>query len=159
MFGFAVSTSLVPNSTVSGLFLTSTSTTLYLNLYVPVLFVESVTSTVPTCSPKVEVSVDVFASSSILIFVPLFQVPVFSISVPFGSPVTFSLVILFLSSLTLKVGLNFAPLNTTKLAVVFKSSVNNIPSIVAEGTFASAFVTGIWISSVEWSGYVIVAPT
>ena len=78
---------------------------------------------------------------------------------PFGSPVTFSFVILFLSSLTLNVGLNFAPLNTTNVAVVAALSVNNIPSIVAEGTFASAFVTGISISSVEWSGYVIVAPT
>ena len=105
------------------------------------------------------VSVEVFAASSIITFVPLVQEPVFSISVPFGSPVTFRLVILFLSSLTVKVGLNFAPLNTTKLAVVFSSFVNNIPSIVAEGSFASAFTTGIWISSIEWSGYSIVAPT
>ena len=59
---FAASTSLVPNSTVSGLFLTSTSTTVYLNLYVPVLFIESVTSTVPTCSPKVEVFVVIWLS-------------------------------------------------------------------------------------------------
>ena len=72
---------------------------------------------------------------------------------------TFSFVILFLSSLTLNVGLNVEPLNTTKFAVVFSSFVKIIPSIVAEGTFASAFATGISISSVEWSGYVIVAPT
>ena len=78
---------------------------------------------------------------------------------PFGSPVTVSFVTLFLSSLTLNVGLNLDPLNTTKLAVVFTSFVNNKPSIVAVGTLASAFVTEISISSVEWSGYVIVPPT
>ena len=120
---------------------------------------ESVIVTSPTRSPKVAVSVDVFVASSILTFVPLLQGPVFSILVPFGSPVTLILSMLFLSSLTLNVGLNVEPLNTTKFAVVFTSSVNNIPSIVAIGLFASAFTTGIWISSREWSGYSIVAPT
>ena len=81
--------------------------------------------------------------SVILTFVPLAQEPVFSILVPFGSPVTLILLMLFLSSLTLNVGLNVEPLNTTKFAVVFSSFVNNMPSIVAVGSFASAFTTGI----------------
>ena len=104
---------------------------------------ESVIVTSPTRSPKVAVSVDVFVASSILTFVPLLQGPVFSILVPFGSFVTLIVLISFLSSLTLNVGLNVEPLNTTKFAVVFTSSVNNIPSIVAIGLFASAFTTGI----------------
>ena len=120
---------------------------------------ESVIVTSPTRSPKSAVDVDVLAASVILTFVPLLQGPVFSILVPFGSPVTLILLMLFLSSLTLNVGLNVEPLNTTKFAVVFSSFVNNMPSIVAIGSFASDFTTGIRISSLEWSGYSIVAPT
>ena len=67
--------------------------------------------------------------------------------------------IALLSSLTLILGLNVEPLNTTKLAVVFSSFVNVAPSIVAVGATVSDLLTGILTSSVEPSGYVIVAPT
>ena len=85
------------------------------------------------------------------------QFPDFSIFVPFEIPDTLRLVTLLLSSLTLIVGLNVAPLNTTNFAVVLISFVSVNPSIVAVGAVVSDLLIGISISSVERSGYLIVA--
>ena len=130
-----------------------------MNLYVFVLFKASFTTTLPSWSPKVAVFVAVAFPNSTFTSAPsLDQFPDFSIFVPFEIPDILRLVTLLLSSLTLIVGLNVAPLNTTNFAVVLISFVNVNPSIVAVGADVSDLLIGISISSVERSGYLIVAP-
>ena len=133
----------VPLSTVTGVFFTSTSTTTYLNLYVSVFPLASVTLTLPTLFvPSVAFAVAVTFPES---WTSPFAVSVFLTKfVPLGSPET-SIVLIFPElSFTVKVGLNVAPRKITNL-LSSAFVVKRLPSICTVGLTVSftLSVTGI----------------
>ena len=152
MSEFAVSTNFVPKATVSGVFFTSTSATMYLKLYVFSLFDASLTVTDASCSPNVNASpVGTVLFSVIWIPVLLAKLPVL-VKVPVGNPVALRDVIGFALSVTSNVGLNVAPRNTMNLGFSVLFSFNSTPCNFTFGASLSDLSTGISISSVERSG-------
>ena len=142
----------MPKATVSGVFFTSTSATMYLNLYVFSLFDVSLTVTEPSCSPNVNASpVGTMLFSVIRTPAPLVILPVLEKSA-IGKPVALSEVIGFALSVTSNVGSNFAPRNTINLGFSVLFSLSSTPCNLTFGASLSDLSTGISMSSVERSG-------
>ena len=152
MSEFAASTSFVPKATVSGVFFTSTSATIYLKLYVFSLFDVSLTVTEPSCSPNVNVSpVGTILFSVIWTLVPLVILPVLE-KVPVGNPVALSDVIGFALSVTSNVGSNFAPRNTINLGFSALFSFSSTPCNFTFGASLSDLSTFTLTTSLVPSG-------
>ena len=152
MLEFAVSTNLVPKATVSGVFFTSTSATMYLKLYVFWLFDASLTVTEPSCSPNATVlSVGTILFSVIRTPVPLVILPVLEKSA-IGKPVALSDVIGFALSVTSNVGSNFAPRNTINLGFSALFSFSSTPCNFTFGASLSDLSTFTLTTSLVPSG-------
>ena len=149
---FAASTNFVPKATVSGVFFTSTSATMYLNLYVFSLFDASLTVTDASCSPNVNASpVGTMLFSVIWSPVLLAKFPVLE-KVPVGNPVAFRDVIGFALSVTSNVGSNFAPRNTINLGFSVLFSLSSTPCNLTFGASLSDLSTFTLTTSLVPSG-------
>ena len=152
MLEFAASTNFVPKATVSGVFFTSTSATIYLKLYVFSLFDASLTVTDASCSPNVNaLPVGTVLFSVIWIPVLLAKLPVL-VKVPVGNPVAFRDVIGFALSVTSNVGLNVAPRNTMNLGFSVLFSFNSTPCNFTFGASLSDLSTFTLTTSLVPSG-------
>ena len=152
MLEFAASTNFVPKATVSGVFFTSTSATIYLKLYVFSLFDVSLTVTEPSCSPNVNASpVETMLFSVIRTPVPLVILPVLEKSA-IGKPVALSDVIGFALSVISNVGSNFAPRNTINLGFSALFSFSSTPCNFTFGASLSDLSTLTLTTSLVPSG-------
>ena len=152
MLEFAASTNFVPKATVSGVFFTSTSATIYLKLYVFSLFDASLTVTDASCSPNVNASpVGTILFSVIWSPVLLAKFPVLE-KVPVGKPVALSEVIGFALSVTSNVGSNFAPRNTINLGFSVLFSLSSTPCNFTFGASLSDLSTFTLTTSLVPSG-------
>ena len=152
MSEFVASTNFVPKATVSGVFFTSTSATIYLKLYVFSLFDSSLTVTDASCSPNVNASpVGTMLFSVIRTPVPLIILPVLE-KVPVGKPVALSEAIGFALSVTSNVGSNFAPRNTINLGFSALLSFSSTPCNFTFGASLSDLSTFTLTTSLVPSG-------
>ena len=152
MLEFATSTNFVPKATVSGVFFTSTSATIYLKLYVFSLFDASLTVTDASCSPNATVSpVGTILFSVIWTPVPLVILPALEKSA-IGNPVAFRDVIGFALSVTSNVGSNFAPRNTINLGFSALFSFSSTPCSLTFGATLSDLSTFTLTTSLVPSG-------
>ena len=144
MLEFAVSTNFVPKVTVSGVFFTSTSATVYLNWYSCSLPDASFTSTFPIWSPKVAFEVAVISFPVIWTFP--FGVSVFlTNSLPLGRPEALNSVTFPELSLTVKVGLKVAPRKITNLLFSFLASLDNSLPLNDTFGFSLSFIVTVTI--------------
>ena len=152
MLEFSASTNFVPKATVSGVFFTSTSATIYLKLYVFSLFDVSLTVTDASCSPNATVSpVGTILFSVIWTLAPLVILSVL-VKVPVGNPVAFRDVIGFALSVTSNVGSNFAPRNTMNLGFSALFSFSSTPCNFTFGASLSDLSTFTLTTSLVPSG-------
>ena len=143
----------MPRVTVSGVFFTSTSTTVYLNWYSCSLPDASFTSTFPIWSPKA--AVEVAVTSFPVIWTSPFGVSVFlTNSLPLGRPEALTSVTFPELSLTVNVGLKVAPRKITNLLFSLLASLDN--SLPLNDTFGFS-LSFILTSTILYDWYWVAA--